>query len=50
MNPSSFSGIYENLFEPEIIRVPIPSEDGGFEEDCYEISVSPDDEITVTHK
>lgn len=63
MNPSSFSGIYKNRFgahavilyelEDNLLTVQIstPSEDGEFATECYEVSVSPNEEsITFRHK
>ena len=53
MNPSSFSGIYKNLFGVEVavflyelkdnlltVQISTPDEDGKFECKCYEVSVS----------
>ena len=64
MNPSSFSGIYKNLFGVRVavflyelednlltVQISTPSEDGEFATECYEVSVSPNEEsITFTHE
>ena len=64
MNPSSFSGIYENLFGAQVavflselkdnlltVQISTPSEDGEFETETYEVSVSPNGESnTFTHE